>query len=260
MRGRLLFCLLAALFLLSGCKAPSDSAPEEEPLRPEFLESPEGDPEIPPETPEEAEAPEPASPLQELPEEPEPWAFVRAADYVPGVVEELRYAGTDNFTGQVIYHFTDAYLRYGTAQKLAAVQAALAEEGLGLKIWDAFRPAEAQFKLWEICPDGRYVANPNRGFPSHTRGNTLDLTLVDGTGRELEMPSGFDEFSPLADRDYGDVSPQAAENARKLEAAMTAGGFLPYDQEWWHYSDTEYYDAEEDFRPPAEEQKGEKHG
>ena len=96
MRGRLLFCLLAALFLLSGCKAPSDSAPEEEPLRPEFLESPEGDPEIPPETPEEAEAPEPAAPLQELPEEPEPWAFVRAADYVPGVVEELRYAGTDN--------------------------------------------------------------------------------------------------------------------------------------------------------------------
>lgn len=203
--------------------------------------------------------PEPPEPTQEGDSLSEPAAspepaeadFVKVTDYIPQLLIDLRYGSEDNFTGQTIYDFTDAYLRYGTVRKLAAVQTALEEEGYGLKIWDAFRPPAAQFKLWEICPDSRYVANPNQGASSHSRGNTVDLTLVDRQGHELEMPTGFDDFSPKADRDYRDVPPQAAENARRLEAAMTAQGFQPYSEEWWHYADETRYPVEETFVPPS---------
>lgn len=257
-------CLMA-LLLLAGCAVlPAETIEEAPPAVREEIPGPPGK-ETPALEPEEAEVPPPAPseeakalpepPSDPLPEplpEPSDEDFVRVADYVPGLVVELRYASEDNFTGQTVYDFSDAYLRYGTVRKLAAVQAALAEEELGLKIWDAFRPPAAQFQLWEICPDSRYVADPNRGFSSHSRGNTVDLTLVDREGRELEMPTGFDDFSPKADRDYGDVPPEAAENARRLEEAMTAGGFRPYSGEWWHYADETRYPVEETFAPPPE--------
>lgn len=247
-----LFWLAALLLALAGCASGGTAEDGGAPPPRESLYVPEA----PPKAPEEALEEPP-----EIPEPPEdPSAFVRVRDYLPDIAVDLRYAGTENFTGQAIYDFSDAYLRYGTVEKLAAVQSALAEEGLGLKLWDAFRPPAAQFRLWEVCPDRRYVANPNRGFSSHSRGNTVDLTLVDGAGNELEMPSGFDDFSALADRDYNDVSPQAAENARRLEAAMTAAGFVPYAGEWWHYSDEERYEVEEAFQPPADETGGDGNG
>lgn len=126
-------------------------------------------------------------------------------DYLPDVLQELPYAGTENFTGHRIYEFTEVFLRYGTVKKLQAVCAELAGQGLTLKIWDGFRPVSAQFRLWEVCPDDTYVANPNRGFSAHSRGNTVDVTLVDSLGNELEMPTAFDDFSGKADRDYSDV-------------------------------------------------------
>ena len=182
---------------------------------------------------------------------PEPEAFVRITDYLPEVRIDLRYATADNFTGQVIYDFTDAFLRYGTVQKLSQAQALLAEDGYGLLVWDAFRPVSAQFRLWEICPDPVYVANPERGYSSHSRGNTVDLTLVTLEGESVEMPTGFDDFSALADRDYSDVPEEAAAHARLLEDVMTACGFQPYAGEWWHFSDTERYPVEEEFSPPG---------
>src|SRR5699024_10390285 len=129
--------------------------------------------------------PEPdASP--ELP--PEPADFVRVTDHLPDLQVDLRYAGEDNFTGQGIYEFTDAYLRYGTVTKLAQALDALENEGYSLLIWDAFRPVEAQFRLWEICPDPIYVANPETGNSSHSRGNTVYLTLISLDGKPVEMP------------------------------------------------------------------------
>ena len=119
---------------------------------------------------------------------------MRVQDYVPGLFVELRYASAENFTGNVIYSFSDAYLRYGTVEKLAAVQRTVSAEGYSLKVWDAFRPVAAQFKLWEICPDATYVANPNTGYSSHSRGDTVDITLVYQDGAEVEMPTGFDDF------------------------------------------------------------------
>lgn len=215
-------------------------------------------PATPPEAPSPVEESEPAplpetTPAPEIASEPEPEPcpedFVPAADYVPGVRVDLKYASEDNFTGQVIYDFTEAFLRYGTARKLAAAQEALCARGYSLLIWDAFRPTEAQFRLWEVCPDPVYVANPEKGFSSHSRGNTVDVTLVLEDGSPVEMPTGFDDFSSLADRDYSDVPEAAAANARLLENIMTDCGFKPYAGEWWHFSDTDSYPVEEDFVP-----------
>lgn len=184
-----------------------------------------------------------------LHEEPRDSDFVRVLDYIPTARQELPYATADNFTGQVIYEFQDAYLRYGTVKKLKAVSDDLAELGICLKIWDGFRPVSAQFALWEACPDKRFVADPNTGFSSHSRGNTVDLTIVDQNGVELSMPTGFDDFSARADRDYDDCTEAQRNNAMILEIMMEKHGFTGYSGEWWHYTDTDTYPVEEIFIP-----------
>mgnify|MGYP003308768373 CR=1 FL=1 len=185
-----------------------------------------------------------------LPPEPESEeTFVRVLDYIPTASQELRYATENNFTGQVIYPFEEAYLRWGTVKKLMAVSEDLEELGLYLKIWDGFRPVSAQFKLWEVCPDSTYVANPNKGYSNHSRGYAVDLTLIDREGKELEMPTGFDDFSAMADRDYSDCSSEQAENAHFLETVMEKHGFKGYWGEWWHFNDTKQYDVETCFDP-----------
>lgn len=182
--------------------------------------------------------------------EPDDMELVRVAEYIPGIRLALAYATEDNFVKQPIYDFADAYLRYGTVQKLQGAVEELAQQGLGILIWDAFRPLAAQEKLWEICPDPTYVSHPVTGSRSHCRGSAIDLTLVDlKTGEPLQMPTGFDDFSELADRDYSDCTTEAASNARLLEDVMVKHGFRPYSAEWWHFSDTEEYPVDEDFCP-----------
>lgn len=175
--------------------------------------------------------------------------FVKVVEYIPGIYVDLKYAATDNFTGKQIYDFSEAYLRYGTVEKLREVYQAAAADGYSLKIWDAFRPIASQFVLWEIYPDSRYVANPNTGFSKHSRGNTVDITLVMADGTEVEMPSAFDEFSSQADRDYGDCTETARQNAVYLENVMTANGFNAYFGEWWHFSDSDVYPVEKEYTP-----------
>ena len=181
-------------------------------------------------------------------------AIVRIMDYIPSIQQELRYATTNNFTGQIIYDFDDAYLRYGTIKKLAKACEELEKHGFGIKVWDGFRPVEAQAALWEICPDPKYVSHPVTGTRAHCKGSAVDITLVDlKTGAEVSMPSGFDEFSALGDRDYSDCSEEAAKNARLLEDIMKECGFKPYSKEWWHFSDTDSYEVDEDFNPVTPE-------
>ena len=181
--------------------------------------------------------------------EPSDDDFVLVSTYIPDVFVDLRYSTELNFTNQKIYDFTDAWLRYGTVKKLIPVQEHLKQNGLYLKIWDGFRPPSAQFKLWNVCPDPTYVSDPNKGFSSHSRGNTVDVTLVYADGTELAMPTGFDDFSKLADRDYSDCSKEAAANAILLEEVMETYGFKPYSGEWWHFSDTQSYPVDESFEP-----------
>jgi len=223
MRKIIVPILLLAIIILSGCKEtvyvknlPSDPVVTQEEEKNEPTEK------------------------QPVPE-PEDDALVKVTDYIPDIIVELKYATTDNFTGVVIYDDNTAYLRYGTVKKLSSAQEKLREMGYCIKIWDAYRPVEAQFKLWEICPDPTFVANPNKGYSSHSRGNTVDITVTDLSGKEILMPSGFDEFGSVADRDYSDVSEKAGDNALMLEKAMEDCGFKGYIKEWWHYSDSVEY-------------------
>lgn len=190
-------------------------------------------------------APTPTPTPTPLPMPADDSAIVRVRDYIPNIAVDLRYASENNFTGQVIYDFTEPWLRWGTVKKLMGVQEELNALGYGLLIWDGYRPPAAQFKLWEIVPDGNFVANPYNGYSSHSRGNTVDVTLVTLSGEPVEMPSDFDEFTVIADRDYSDVSETAKANATLLEMTMQAHGFNGYWNEWWHYSDTVSYEAEE---------------
>ncbi len=175
--------------------------------------------------------------------------FVNVAEYVPGIRIELKYAGTDNFTKKIIYDFSTAWLRRGTVDKLIKVQEELKTLGYSLKIWDAYRPVSAQEALWEAYPDANYVADPAKGFSAHSRGNTIDVTLVKLDGSAVAMPTGFDDFTALADRDYSDCEEAAAKNAKLLEDIMTKHGFKGYEKEWWHFTDTTQYQVEEFFNP-----------
>ncbi len=240
-------CAALAFVLLAACaggdttaehtSAPGDTpavhtpAPSASPAL-EITSSP-----APPHSP----SPTPAAGTAPPKETPAPEDLVRVADYIPDIYIELRYASENNFTGSVIYDFDEAYLRYGTVQKLAAAQDTLSQAGFALKIWDAFRPVQAQFTLWEVCPDPNYVADPRSSYSGHSRGDTVDVTLVRADGSAVEMPTDFDDFSPLADRDYADVPSAAAENAELLESAMTQAGFNAYYNEWWHFSDAAAY-------------------
>ena len=236
---------LALCLLLAGCaaaepvqtEAPATMAVETVPV----TESTEPPTEAPTEPPTEAPTEPPA-------EE----ALVRVRDYIPSAQQLLIYATEENFTGQQIYEFYDAYLRYGTVKKLAAVCAELEGYGLGILIWDGFRPVSAQAALWEAYPDPLFVSHPVTGTRTHCRGNAVDLTLYDlETGERLLMPTDFDVFSSLADRDYSDNDPEAAENARLLESVMEKYGFKPFWAEWWHFTDTDSYPVEEEFEPPV---------
>lgn len=175
--------------------------------------------------------------------------FVRVRDYIPNIRVDLPYATSNNFTNQQIYHFTDVYLRYGTVKKLSAACEDLEAQGLYLKIWDGYRPVSAQGKLWDAFPDPAYVSPPDTGNRMHCRGSAVDLTLVDETGSEQEMPSGFDDFSSLADRDYSDCTATVAENAMLLQSIMEKHGFKGYSGEWWHFNDETSYPIEEYFEP-----------
>lgn len=238
MKGMISVLLISALFLtLTGCRAPADAASATLP------------------TGETVPTAQPAmqSPAVSRPE-PADGDFVRVKDYLPDVLQQLPYSGDENFTGQRIYDFSEVFLRYGTVKKLMAVCNELYGQGLTLKIWDGFRPVSAQFKLWEVCPDDTYVANPTKGFSAHSRGNTVDVTLVDMAGRELEMPTGFDDFSGKADRDYSDIPEIPTRNALLLQNTMEKHGFVGYFGEWWHFQDSDSYPVEEIFEPVSEMQ------
>ena len=188
------------------------------------------------------EAPVAAAPLADRVETEVPdLELVRVLNYIPDLKVDLKYATEDNYTGEVIYDFDEPYLRYGTVKKLAAAKEQLRLQGYDLVVWDAYRPASAQFRLFDAHPDGAYVANPyGGGHSSHSSGGTVDVTLMKD-GKLVEMPSEMDEFSPLGDRDYRDVSAEAAANARLLEKIMTENGFTGYFGEWWHYTDNTGY-------------------
>ena len=149
-------------------------------------------------------------------------------------VIDNRYATADNVTGRRLYPANVVFLERSAAERLARVQAELRERGLGLKVFDGYRPLAVQQALWKVKPDPRYVADPARGS-RHNRGSAVDVTLVDAAGRELPMPSEFDEFGERSHLDYADGPGDALANRETLQKAMRAEGFLPLATEWWHF-------------------------
>ena len=172
---------------------------------------------------------------------PKDGQLVLIREYIPDAVIDLRYATANNFTGKVIYKSSEAYLCYGTVKKLMAVQEELRKYDMKLVVWDAYRPMAAQFRLWEVCPNPDFVADPRNSITAHARGNTVDISLVRTDGSLVEMPSEFDDFSTRANRDYTNTPEEAAGNSQLLERIMTENGFEGLHSEWWHYYDKEEY-------------------
>ena len=151
---------------------------------------------------------------------------------------ELRYASKHNFTGKRMYprNMHTTFLRLKPAIALAKVAEDLKEKGLGIKIWDAYRPYGTTVRFWKLIHDERFVANPSKGS-GHNRGTAVDLTLVDlKTGKELDMPTPFDDFSTAAFHGAINIDTMKIRNRVLLKNTMEKFGFLPLETEWWHYS------------------------
>lgn len=162
--------------------------------------------------------------------------LVDVAKVDPSIGIDLRYSTTQNIFGTRLYRHSRCLLRPPVAARLARVQAALRRQGLGLKVWDAYRPRSVQRRMWALKGPSRYLASPRRGS-RHSRGAAVDVTLVNAHGRELAMPTGFDAFTARASRRYRGGSPAARHNRRILESAMAGQGFRPNPGEWWHFDD-----------------------
>ena len=185
---------------------------------------------------------------------PMPEGFCYVDEVEPSVRVDLKYSGSDNFVGRPIdgYEGQRAILRRDAALALQRVAAALAKQGYGLLVWDAYRPRRAlrDFRAWSRTPDdhtkaefyphitkqgiydGRYIGNTSE----HTWGIAVDLTLVDlATGKPLDMGGRHDLLDPSSATDSPSVTPAQRANRHKLREAMRAGGFHNYSKEWWHY-------------------------
>lgn len=151
-----------------------------------------------------------------------------------GVVLDLAYATAENFTGKPVYRSPRCYFHTDAAALVQNAIGLAARFGYRLKIFDGFRPAEAQEILWQTCPDPEFLADPKRGSP-HSRGVAIDLTLLDGTGQALNMGTDFDAFTPLSHHGNADIPLEAQQNRLFLLGLMTDAGWDFYRNEWWHY-------------------------
>ena len=156
----------------------------------------------------------------------------------PNIVYDLRYATLKNFMRRNMYpaKTNTTYLRLPAARALAQVQKELNEKGMGLKIFDAYRPYSVTEKFWELVMDEKYVADPKKGS-GHNRGLAVDLTVIyTATGKELLMPTYFDNFSDTAHHSFMNLPFDALQNRKMLKDVMEKYGFKLFDTEWWHYS------------------------
>jgi len=154
---------------------------------------------------------------------------------IPGIVLDIRYATTNNFTGEKIYTLAKAYARKPVAEALKKAQAEFNKMGYGVKMYDAYRPYKATVKFYEVYKDTTYVASPYKGS-RHNRGCALDMTIIDlKTGKELQMPTEFDSFKKEA-WPYSPVSdPVIKKNRETLISVMHKNGFKVTGSEWWHF-------------------------
>jgi D-alanyl-D-alanine dipeptidase len=184
-----------------------------------------------------------------------PTAFVDAATVVPGLIAEMRYAGAHNFVGRPIdgYEAPRCLLSQAAATALAEVARDIAPRGLHIKVFDCYRPTRAVMNFMRWARDLNATAGKAEFYPDvdkrtlfrdgyiasqsgHSRGSTIDMTLANDDGRELDMGTPFDFFSPKSSPADPTVTPEQHANRMLLAAAMRRRGFRPYDREWWHFT------------------------
>jgi zinc D-Ala-D-Ala dipeptidase len=237
--GRILCLALALPSLAGACSGPDSAARTGAPVR--------ARPDAAVAAPVEPAAVEPAADPSRSDRPPDlptdlPTDLIDIASIDPTIAVEVRYATTRNFTKVKLYPVARCLLRRDAAERLARVQKELAAHGVGLKVWDCYRPFSVQRHLWKLVPDSRYVAEPVAaadGTPikgsKHNRGAAVDLTLVRAGGGAVEMPTDHDDFSARAHRGDPKASAEARRNSELLERAMSAQGFAPLPTEWWHF-------------------------
>jgi D-alanyl-D-alanine dipeptidase len=161
--------------------------------------------------------------------------LVNLEQFIPGVILDIRYATTNNFTGEVIYNLPRAYARRSVAASLKRAQEEFKKRGVGIKIFDAYRPYKATVKFYEVYHDTTYVASPYRGS-RHNRGCAIDMTIVDlKTGKELTMPTEFDSFKKEAWPTTPVKDPVIKKNRDLIISVMERNGFKVNASEWWHF-------------------------
>lgn len=166
--------------------------------------------------------------------------LVNVSDMDESLILDLKYATENNFTGKVIYPVNVCVLCMETALKLIAANEELKKMEYRIKIWDAYRPMYVQRIFWNIIQDERFVANPDKKGSRHNRGTAVDVTIVDKFGKELKMPSEFDDFSNKAYRDFTNMGDEEKKNLNLLTEVMECHGFITIDTEWWHFEDSNF--------------------
>ena len=161
--------------------------------------------------------------------------LVNLAATIPGIVLDIRYATTNNFTGEVIYTLSRAYARKPVAEALKKAQEEFSRHGVGIKVYDGYRPYSATVKFYEVYRDTTYVASPYKGS-RHNRGCAIDMTLVDlKTGEELKMPTEYDSFKKEAWPTTPVKDPVIKKNRDLIISVMHKHGFKVNASEWWHF-------------------------
>jgi zinc D-Ala-D-Ala dipeptidase len=163
--------------------------------------------------------------------------FIEITKLDPTILIDIKYATEDNFVKEKMYNCGRCFLRPEVAQAIVKAHKQLQTKGLGIKIFDGYRPRPFQQRLWNKVPDDRYVTNPKKGS-MHNRGAAVDLTIVDKKGKELDMGTPFDFFGEKAYHTYTDLPKPVLENRALLKSTLATFGFKHIRTEWWHYSYT----------------------
>ncbi len=186
--------------------------------------------------------------------------FLRIQDLDSTIAVDLMYAKSDNFVGEVMYDFTEAYLHPKAAHAVVEANRLLsqAHPGWRLCIYDATRPMRVQQIMWDKVkgtPQQNYVSNPARGGGLHNYGLAVDVSIIDEKGDSIDMGTKVDALTPLSHTDreeelvrQGKISREAMENRRLLRRVMTEAGFKPLRSEWWHFNFTTRADARANYR------------
>ncbi len=161
--------------------------------------------------------------------------FAEVTTLDPSISLDIRYATANNFTKSKIYDCPRCLLRPEAAAAIVQAHKMLQKKGLGLKMFDCYRPRPYQQRLWDKVPNPDYVTPPAKGS-MHSRGAAVDLTIVDAKGRELDMGTPYDYFGVAAHTDHTDLPAKVLVNRRLLRETLEAVGFKGIRTEWWHFS------------------------